>query len=248
MHRLMLLVCLIVILDGCGEEQIAPHAIGPTDTPTATSTNTATNTPSPTSTFTPTPTVTSSATVTPTPTSTATLTPRPNPDGPAIVLSIIHALPGTTATLTASYVSSNDHVFGIQNDIGFPPEVAVAAKANGKPDCTPINTVDNGSFLPISFAFKPNGCGPLGAPCASVRALTEPTATIHGDVSPWYQIDDQVLYTCNLTVAADAAGLYVLPISGISMGAVNLTEVNFGMIYEIKAAGLDGIVIVDQAH
>lgn len=234
MRRLVPLFCLIFILDGCGEKQIAPHVIAPTPTPTIGQ---------PTST----PTVTSSSTVTPTPTSTATLTPRPNPDGPAIVLSIIHALPGTTATLTASYVSSNEVVFDIQNDIGFSPEVAVAAKANGKPDCTPINTVVNGIGF-IGFAFKPNGCGPLGAPCTSVRALTEPTATIHGDVSPWYQIDDQVLYTCNLTIAADAAGLYVLPISGISMGAENMTDVNFGMIYEIKGAGLDGIVIVDQVH
>jgi hypothetical protein len=216
MRWLVLLVCLSFNLDACVEKQILPHAIASTPTLTAT--------------------VTATATATPTPTNTAAPTSRPIPTIPAIVLDVVHALPGTTAILTATLVPNGAWPSGTQNDIGFSSEVAIAAKANGKPDCIggiPPANPPIANPPDYSFGFKPNGCGTGGVPCTSLEALVFGTV---GDPDTGEAIE-QVLYTCNLTIAANAAGVYVLPISGIYIADVSNNL--------IQSTGLDGVVIVD---
>ena len=58
-----------------------------------------------------------------------------------------------------------------------------------------------------SFAFRPNGCS--GETCTGIRALV--LATDNVDPIP----DGAVLYTCKVTVAADADATYPLDVTGV---------------------------------
>ena len=178
---------------------------------------------------------TRSAIFTPTPTSTQqvsplppTPTPQPTPSGPAVVAQAVTALPGQTVPVSFSLFTNDAAVAGTQNDVNFDPaDAPIAAKANGTPDCT-VNPAINKSAT--SFAFLPSGC--VGADCTVIRAqvlATDNVALI---------ADGSVLYTCNVNVAAPAAGgTYPLILTGVVMDDPNGAAVP-GVV------GIDGSVYV----
>jgi len=93
--------------------------------------------------------------------------PRSAPAGPALwipdqTLDVSTTLP----TITVEFLPANAEVAGLQCDISYPANAPIAAKANGKPDCTVNPDIDKDA---TSFAFRPSGCS--GNQCSSVRAL-----------------------------------------------------------------------------
>ncbi len=184
-------------------------------TGTASATATATGIPTGTATATVTPTsggATATATVTRTPTvppitSTPTATNTSLPVVASILIGSATGEPGSTIEITVSLDTEAD-VAGAQNDLAFDPEARIAAKENGKPDCTVNPDIDKGG---TSFAFQPSGCTP-GDDCTSIRALV--LALDNVDPIP----DGSVLYTCKIALAADAAGDYPLPCSNPGAG------------------------------
>jgi MYXO-CTERM domain-containing protein len=149
-------------------------------------------------------------------------TPTPTPTtapiaclAPAIQVESKTVDPGTTSTtVTATLLTGNAVVAGSQNDIGFAAPIAIAAKANGKPDCAVNPDIGKGA---TSFAFRPNGC--TGTACTSVRALV--LATDNVDPIP----DGSVLYTCNVTIAEGASGTSSLPVTGVILSDPNGNQV-----------------------
>ncbi len=112
---------------------------------------------------------------------------------------------GTTVAIDIGLsVGTGALVAGTQNNIDFPAQVQVAAKANGKPDCAVNPDIDKGG---TAFTFQPNGCTP-GTDCTGVKALV----LALDNVAPIP--DGSVLYTCQVAIAADAAdGDYMLSCS-----------------------------------
>ena len=124
--------------------------------------------------------------------------------GPAIVLSSAQAAPGQRATITATLRSGGASIAGAQNDIGFDPQVAIAAKGNGKPDCSPNPSIGKEG---TAFSFQPARCTP-GAGCTGVRALVLSLSNVEPIAN------GSVLYTCTVQVAAQAsAGAHALTLS-----------------------------------
>ncbi len=101
--------------------------------------------------------------------------------------------PGDTVEFSVSVDTEGEDVAGTQNDITFGEGVAVAARANGRPDCTVNEEINKGG---TSFAFQPAGCS--GDACTGVRALV--LALDNVDPIP----DGSTLYTCNVVIAEDA--------------------------------------------
>ncbi len=108
---------------------------------------------------------------------------------------------GTNVTVSVSLETGTD-VAGTQNDIAFAAPLAVVAKANGKPDCTANAEIDKGG---TSFAFQPAGC--TAGTCTGIRALV----LALDNVAPIPT--GSVLYTCNVSIAAEATGTAPLPCS-----------------------------------
>lgn len=124
--------------------------------------------------------------------------PGPPPTGhgrPKIVLSNASAGPGGTATITATLQTGGAHIAGTQNDIAFDPKaVAIARKANGRPDCRANASLGKEG---TAFNFLPQHCAP-GA-CDNVRVLVLSLSNV--EPIP----DGSVLYTCTIEVAAGAS-------------------------------------------
>ncbi len=158
-------------------------------------------------------------------------TPAPRP---AIILSSISVNPGEQATImvTATLMTVGTAVAGAQNDITFDSVNApIAAKANGKPDCTVNPDVDKAA---TSFAFRPPGCS--GESCTTVRALV--LSTDNSDPIP----DGLVLYACKVTIAATApAAVYPLSISEVVLSTPDGQQVP-------GATGTDGVVLVGSVE
>jgi hypothetical protein len=115
----------------------------------------------------------------------------------------VEALPGDTALIDVVLHTDGLEVTGIQNDIGFDREAAIAARTDGKPDCQVNPTIDKAA---TTFVFHPSGCGL--SPCKSIRALVFAL----DNISPI--ADGAVLYTCRLAVAAGVpAAAHFLPCS-----------------------------------
>ena len=112
---------------------------------------------------------------------------------------------GTTTSIDIGLsVGTGALVAGTQNDINFPAQVQIAAKANGKPNCTVNPDIDKTG---TAFTYLPNGCTP-GTDCTGVKALV----LALDNVAPIP--DGSVLYTCQVAIAADAAdGDYTLSCS-----------------------------------
>lgn len=163
---------------------------------------------------------------TPTPTTgepVACATPRPAPAGPAVWLQDQVLESGSTSGTVRAYLAAAGQQFaGLQNDFTFEGGVRVAARANGRPDCT-INPEINKPAS--SFAFRPPGCS--GAACTGVRGIVLSTE----DVDPI--ADGALLYTCNITV--EGSGTFV--VSNVILSTPAGGRVN--------GSGQDGIVCVE---
>jgi hypothetical protein len=158
--------------------------------------------------------------------------PVPVPGGggrPQIGLSSATAGPGRTATISVTLQTGGARIAGTQNDITFDPRaVAIARKANGKPDCRANGGLGKEG---TAFNFLPRNCAP-GA-CTSVRALVLSLSNV--DPIP----NGSVLYTCTVAVAADAPP---------GAKALRLTRVGFsdpgGKV--VNGTGADGTVTVTK--
>jgi MYXO-CTERM domain-containing protein len=187
-------------------------------TGTATATATATGIPTGTATATATPTTptgsTATATATRTPTvppitSTPTATNTSLPVVASILIGSATGEPGSTVDVDVSLDTNGEaQVAGTQNDITFDSAARIAAKENGKPDCTVNPEIEKGG---TSFAFQPSGCTP-GEDCNGVRALV--LALDNTDPIP----DGAVLYTCKIEIASDATGEFPLTCSNPGAG------------------------------
>jgi hypothetical protein len=91
-------------------------------------------------------------------------------------------------------LTAGDNVAGMQNDIGFPADAPIGARANGRPDCTVNPQIGKDG---ASFGFQPPGCT-AGVDCTSIRALILSLDSV--DVIP----AGSVLYSCVINVAATA--------------------------------------------
>jgi len=110
---------------------------------------------------------------------------------------------GTTVSFDVSLETGTD-VAGTQNDIAFAAPIQIAAKANGRPDCTVNPDIEKGG---TSFAFQPSGCT-AGTDCTGIRALV--LALDNVDPIP----TGSVMYSCNVAIAENAEdGSYPLTCS-----------------------------------
>jgi hypothetical protein len=137
---------------------------------------------------------------------------------------------GAQVTMAVTLATEGMPVAATENDVSFSAPLAIAAKANGRPDCTVNPDIDKGA---TSFAFRPSGC--VGATCSSVRALVVST----DNVAPIP--DGSVLYTCSVIVAPGAVGgAYPLTVSGIVISDPHGNRVP-------EAAGCAGTLFVSGA-
>ncbi|MEO8602385.1 MAG: hypothetical protein ABI629_07410 [bacterium] len=105
--------------------------------------------------------------------------------------------------LVSTSLETGSEVAGTENVISFVAPLSIAAKANGKPDCTVNEDIDKGA---TAFAFQPSGC--TGAACTAVKALVLSL----DNVAPIP--NDSVMYTCKVNIAEGAAdGEYPLTCS-----------------------------------
>jgi hypothetical protein len=113
---------------------------------------------------------------------------------------------GDTVAFSVFLKTNGQPVAGTQNDLLFDPTVSVAARANGRPDCTVNPDIDKNA---TAFTFISMGCQP-GVDCKGMRALV--IATDNSDPIP----DAAVLYTCKVAIASSTApGSYPLFASGV---------------------------------
>ena len=97
---------------------------------------------------------------------------------------------GATVGVDVS-LTTDASIAGTQNDIAFAAPIAIAAKANGKPDCAVNEAIDKGG---TSFAFQPSGCT-AGTDCTGIRSLV----LALDNVAPIPT--GSVLYTCQVAIA-----------------------------------------------
>jgi len=112
---------------------------------------------------------------------------------------------GDTLRFPVSLHTGGQLVARIESDLLFDPTVAVAAQANGEPDCTGNPDISTNAE---KFAFIPGGCHP-GVDCRGIHAAvvsTDTTAPIP---------DAAVLYTCTMIIPPNASGIYTLVTSDV---------------------------------
>jgi MYXO-CTERM domain-containing protein len=96
------------------------------------------------------------------------------------------------------------NVTGLQNNIAFAPDTAIAALPNGQPIC--VVNPDIASRFDTPFVFLPMDCSP-GVDCTAMRTLL-----LRVGLAPI--ASGSLLYTCRIDIAADAAaGSYPLTCS-----------------------------------
>ena len=114
---------------------------------------------------------------------------------------------GDAVQFDVSLHTAGQPVAGTQNDLLFDPSVAVAAKANGRPDCSVNPDIDKNA---TGFTFIPVDCQP-GLDCKGMRAIV--IATDNSDPIP----DAAVLYTCTVAISSNVApGSYPLFASSVA--------------------------------
>jgi cysteine-rich repeat protein len=151
----------------------------------------------------------------------------PPPDGASVNIGSVRVPPGQSGAFDVKLHTDETHaVAAVENYIDFDTATPIAAKVNGKPDCTANPDINKGG---TTFAFGPPGCSP-GLNCTHVVIIV--WALDNTDPIP----DGAVLYTCRLDVAAAASGTHPLACAG-GMGA-SPSGVPVG------AACVDGSVIV----
>jgi YVTN family beta-propeller protein len=173
------------------------------------------------------------STATPTPTAAPTQVPTPTIDlahAVAVQISTATGSAGQRVQFRVNLDTKGFDVSGVQNDIIFDPHTAVAARVNGKPDCTVNPAIDKSA---TGFAFQPPSCT-LSGDCTRMRAIV--LATDNNDPIP----DGAVLYTCNVDITSNAApGSYKL--ENIEVVASSPTG------NRISSVGTDGQVVVTGA-
>lgn len=133
---------------------------------------------------------------------------------------------GSTVPVAVTLRTMGAEVVGTQNLVTFAPPLRIAALPNGAPDCTVSPGIQKGA---TSFRFWPPEC--VGQECTSTRAFV--LAFDNSSPIP----DGSVLYTCRVTVDADAAaGDY--PLINSDLGASD-SQGNF-----LNASGSNGQVQV----
>jgi hypothetical protein len=111
------------------------------------------------------------------------------------------ATAGGELALTAVLDAEGETVVGTQNRIDFAAPLAIASHPEGTPECEVNPAIDKDAS---AFDFLPRGCH-AGVDCTAVSALI--LAFDNVDPIP----SGTTLYTCRVTVAAEAApGLYLL--------------------------------------
>jgi hypothetical protein len=161
----------------------------------------------------------------PRPQPTATAVPSP----PFLQASTTAAEPGMRVTISVTLRAPHSLVAGTQNDLQFDPDNApIAARANGKPDCSPNPDINKAA---TAFAFfAPPGCRDTA--CTSIRALVLSTENIDPI------IDGSVLFTCTVNVSASATnGRYPLALSGVIFSSPEGNAIP-------GAYGSDGAIVV----
>jgi len=176
---------------------------------------------------TPRPTYTHAPTTSPTPTRIRPRTRTPNPDPARLRVGSATVHAGDEITLAVTLDTHGETISGTENMIELVPEVRIAAKANGRPDCTVNPDIDRNATL---FSFRPTGCAASSA-CTAIKAIV---LSFHNlDPLP----DGAQLYSCRIAVAADAApGRYPLRVTE------SLASNPRGVAVEL--AGVDGEVTV----
>ncbi len=115
-----------------------------------------------------------------------------------------------------------------QNDLTFDPTVPVAARANGRPECSVNPDIDKNA---TAFSFLPTGCRP-GVDCGGLRAIV--LATDNNAAIP----DGAVLYTCKVAIRPDTTpGSY--PLFAVN---VILSDPNGGRIVTTTNSGVINVV------
>jgi hypothetical protein len=111
---------------------------------------------------------------------------------------------GDRVTITVALSTGATDVAGTQNDLHFPPQAPIAARANGQPDCTVDPNIDKPAS---TFGFLPDGCTP-GRDCSAVRAVIV-------EFGPQTPIPNRSsLYSCRVAIAAGATGPLPFDCSG----------------------------------
>jgi hypothetical protein len=122
---------------------------------------------------------------------------KPAPAGaghPVLSLTSARGKPGATVGVNATLDTAGISIAGTQNDIVFDPaHVAIAQRANGKPDCRANGQLSKEG---TAFSFLPSGC--RGASCTGVRALVLSLSNV--DPIP----NGSVLYTCTAQITPKA--------------------------------------------
>ncbi len=133
----------------------------------------------------------------------------------------------TVAVNVTLGVSAGEMVAGTQNDITPGTGLSIAAKANGRPDCTANSAIGKES---TTFGFLPSGCS--GSICTGVRVLV--FSLSNTTAIP----DGSLLYTCNVTAAADATGTIPLTSSSVTCSDPNKNDV--------ACTGVNGAVMLGR--
>jgi hypothetical protein len=152
--------------------------------------------------------------------------PRSAPAGPGLWIPDQQGQAGTVGVITIKLAAGGAQIAGTQSDIAFPTSAPIAAKSNGKPDCTVNADINKGA---TSFAFRPNGCS--GSDCTAVRALV--LATDNVDAIP----DGSALFICNVNIAASASNDLDYTFSGVI-----LSDPDGGKVTD--AGDQDGIICI----
>jgi hypothetical protein len=139
--------------------------------------------------------------------------------------------PGGQVVIAARLRANGSDVAALQNDVGFDVvHVAIASKANGKPDCTANPAIDKNAS---SFGFRPFPC--QGSACNAVRAVVLSTENITEIV------DGAVLYTCKINIDPQAAlGTYPVTVSTVVMSDPQAKVIQ-------GAGGTDGAIVVAES-
>ena len=116
---------------------------------------------------------------------------------PAAVITIgsTTGAPGGDVTVAVSLQTEGQTVLAVQNRIGFERSAAIAARADGEPDCAVNPAIDKQA---TGFRFLPLGCDPA-LDCDSLRVFV----IAFDNLLPIP--DGAQLYGCHVAIAANAA-------------------------------------------
>lgn len=150
------------------------------------------------------------------PIATRTPTPTPISHGPPVLeLASLSGHPGDRLTLEVRLRSGEEPIAGLQADVAFPSAVRIAARRDGKPDCTFGSDPNFAGYS--GLAFQPAGCAL--ADCRAVRLLLITSELV---AIP----DGALMLSCRVDVAPDAApGIYAFALSALEASSLDADAV-----------------------